>query len=306
MDFKKIDEQLASRSQDQVKTLFTTNLKNAELIFALGPTDSGVARNGGRKGARFAPQAIMNILKKFSVHKKSPLYEQNFINQSMENDSFELAQKNYKDSLLKAMQSKKEKCSFVHIGGGHDHIYPFLKAIEESSTAPLVIVNIDAHCDTRQDALFHSGTPFRQFDNTATRPFKLYQFGIHDFANSSSTQEKLSMGEMKIFRSRNLPKDFEQIKRFMEDKVSLEEGDQLIISLDADALSADTMEAVSAVNPKGLSIDQVSGIFHWARYRSQGPSRYYGLYEYNPILDNLSQKGARTLAGLLYELFLAP
>jgi formiminoglutamase len=72
-----------------------------------------------------------------------------------------------------------------------------------------------------------------------------------------------------------------------------------ILSLDADALNAAYMEGVSAVNPRGLSLEVVSDIFDFY-FKLDTEKKYCGIYEYNPLYDNLSAKGARILASLIY------
>ena len=51
----------------------------------------------------------------------------------------------------------------------------------------ILIINFDAHCDTRVDDRSHSGTPFRDFDGVAKKPFHLIQIGIHEYANNDMT-----------------------------------------------------------------------------------------------------------------------
>ena len=58
------------------------------------------------------------------------------------------------------------------------------------------------------------------------------------------------------------------------------------------------MEAVSAVNHQGLSLTTVKIIFNTIK-ALQPTQQYLGIYEYNPIYDNLSQKGARALTDLI-------
>ena len=60
------------------------------------------------------------------------------------------------------------------------------------------------------------------------------------------------------------------------------------------------MEAVSAVNPEGLPMQRVRDIFAFYQDLPQ-QKKIYGIYEYNPVFDNLSCKGARTLAALIYR-----
>lgn len=299
MDFQGIDEQLGGRSSDQVSSCFV-NEQDLENLFLLGESDSGVARNGGRRGARFAPQAVLACLKKLAKHRNCPSYQISVMDQiTEEKHFFQEAQTISSKRILQAQQNYHVK-NFIHLGGGHDHIYPLLKALEHQFKK-ITIINIDAHCDTRNDQLAHSGTPFAQFAKETKADFQLIQLGIHEYANTQSTLN--SVKGMQIFTPRNLPKDFQQMINFLNETIEIEKDRTYVISLDCDAIESASMEAVSAVNHNGLSMAQVKAVFYWGKYHAN--SKYYGIYEYNPVYDNLSQKGARTIAGLVYELFYA-
>jgi formiminoglutamase len=73
-----------------------------------------------------------------------------------------------------------------------------------------------------------------------------------------------------------------------------------LFSLDADALESSLMEGVSAVNHRGLPYHFVEELLTYALDVLR--TKHFGIYEYNPVYDNLSQKGARSLSGLIYKI----
>ncbi len=257
--------------------------------------DEGVIRNGGRRGTSLAPEAILNSFKGLIA----PAGEYHFLQSELcpSNDTFDLAQeKSYKSWMSMIPELQTAHNSFVHLGGGHDHIYPLLRALD-SLKSRLTIFNVDAHTDTRTDKWAHSGTPFRQFANTAKNPFTLYQYGAHPYSNVSANFTPLGKGQMKMFW-----RDSTTIELTTSFKKYFEDCDIAVFSLDADALDGSDMEAVSAVNPDGFTKREIRPMFDAFKLCS-APLKIFGIYEYNPLFDNLSQKGQRYLASLIYHLF---
>jgi formiminoglutamase len=66
------------------------------------------------------------------------------------------------------------------------------------------------------------------------------------------------------------------------------------------------MAAVSAPNPQGLVWAQMKKLIHFYRElcldRQQKP--LWGLYEFNPLYDDVSGRGARVISSILYEMLL--
>lgn len=298
-DITGIQTQLNKRSSSKIKIdlLDFKQSKDLKNIFILSESDLGVVRNGGRRGSAFGPKAIINTLTKMTAHKqKSCAYSS--IREQRSQKSFNDQQSEDTSSISKILSESKG--SIWHLGGGHDHIYPLLKAINTSSKKILVI-NLDAHLDTRVDPIFHSGTPFRQFANEAEGSFKIVQLGIHDFANELSNYQELENGKMDVFTVSQLRREtsnYTTTAQFLDTIVKDFSEYTIVLSLDCDAICAESMEAVSAVNHNGLQINFVRDIFSW--YFSLPQTRKYcGIYEYNPVFDNLSNKGSRTLASLI-------
>ncbi|EQC50221.1 arginase family protein [Bacteriovorax sp. BSW11_IV] len=301
-DYKGIPDQLSSRSQDRLEKYFKESDQGLAQ-FLLAKSDIGVCRNGGRRGAKYGPDAIINVFKKLADHldKETTFNYSNVINDNCD-DNFDELQKIEIENIKNSLSTKNSK-NVIHIGGGHDHIYPLLKALETKHDKILVL-NIDAHLDTRVDPLFHSGTPFRQFANETKKDFKLIQLGIHDFANAKSNYNELPGKGMDIYEQslmKEWTKNFtESIGTYMNAITEDYSDYTFILSLDCDAISSDVMDAVSAVNHRGIPGHTVSEIFNWYKLRNQN-QHYYGIYEYNPLFDTLSQKGARYLSALIYE-----
>ncbi len=295
----------------QIESLFslfnyTSNSQPNSNLIMTSPSDIGVRRNLGRNGSRYAPKAIINVLKKYSRHEfENQIDIVTVSSQIDEKIDFHNAQQ---QSALKITEEiSKNKCrKILHIGGGHDHAYPLLKAIEASKNFKnILILNIDAHCDTRIDDNKHSGTPFRNFDDESLRPFHLIQIGIHNFSNSKTTLSPLNKGSYELM---NFPQLKERTKSFTNPSLDflancpfeITEDTAIFFSLDCDAIAGAQMKAVSAVNPLGLPIEFIDELLLevQAKFKS---SIFFGIYEYNPVFDDLSQLGSKGLASLIYN-----
>ena len=269
--------------------------RNADTLFLLSPSDIGVRRNRGRNGARFAPKVILNQFLKLNDHLDS-VKEIRCIpttSKEIEEINFEESQKTQSQKILNELNEDPK--NIIHIGGGHDHVFPFLKAVQSSKKYKnIFIVNIDAHCDTRVDTSSHSGTPFRDFDKSIAdeRDLKvtLYQYGIQEQANSKSTLQSLKYIEQRITTVQ------EELKLNFD---SFNEDSFILLSLDADGLDSSIMKAVSAVNPYGVKQSSVVSIIQ--KIKLSKAQSAFGIYEYNPIYDDLSNQGARVISHLIYN-----
>ena len=293
-------EQLSNRTLSKIKVEQLEELDPKEIknFFILSESDLGVIRNGGRRGAAFGPKALINTLKKMSSH-RSKVNGLKSIRNHLSCGPF-IDQQSEDTNSISQLMGIVSNANIWHLGGGHDHIYPLLKAIN-TTDKKIIVINIDAHLDTRTDKEFHSGTPFRQFANEVDGDFKLFQLGIHDFANDQSNYEPIHQSEMEIYTVSQLRKEtsnFTMTQPFMDKLIKEHQGYTIILSLDCDAISAQSMEAVSAVNHNGLELDFVRDLFSWY-YSLEQRKKICGIYEYNPVFDNLSNKGSRILASLI-------
>lgn len=299
-----------NRTSESLKTYFHTKREDNtdyETLIFLSSSDVGVMRNNGRNGSRYAPRAIINQVQKFNNHldskNKALLIE--VTNQLKEQKDFKLARLEMVD-LIKDQLTTPSK--YIHLGGGHDQIYPLLKAIDESSEFDnIVILNIDAHCDTRIDSNPNSGTPFRDFDSNGVKQFHLIQFGLQEFANSKSTLTKLQRGsEEKLFIDdiSETSKGFTISPAGIFDQVpfKLTERTAVVFSLDCDGIDGSNMKAVSAVNPKGIPSDYVSKILQYFYNTFSTQKKFYGFYEFNPVYEDMSLYSTKVVSSIIYKI----
>ncbi len=298
---KRFEESLAS------KELSWTTLPDRQTssLFLTSSSDVGVMRNGGRNGARFAPKAILNSLKKWALTDHFHEFHWGQVevaDQETEKADFKLAQQ-HEAARISTVLGKTKFSKIFHLGGGHDHIYPLLMSLT-SQFKKIIVLNIDAHADTRTDQDSHSGNPFRKFSDTYEGEFHLFQYGLHDFANSSSTLEPLSQGSQHRLFYKDI-QNTELFDSFLEN-ISLEVNEEcaFVFSLDADALKTELMEAVSAVNPRGIGREQLFSLwkFYQGITHSKNLRSISGIYEVNPLYDTISAKSIRSLSSILYEM----
>lgn len=294
--------QSQKRFQESVGQLFSPDRGTTpqHCLFLKSSTDVGVIRNGGRNGARFAPQSFISTFKKFSQSERlrnwgfTEIEVSDAKSEEMDFHSAQELEANKVSELLSGFPDSM----VCHIGGGHDHVYPFLKAASKSFKS-VVVINLDAHADTRTDESFHSGTPFRQFSETFPGNFKLFQIGLHPFANSFSTLSPLKES-MEILWRKDLNE--EMIESFFKSISKTVTKETLVLfSVDADALSGNEVPGVSAVNPDGLTRQDL--LILWKQYVSLPLSHapMLGIYELNPLYDSLASISMRTMGSFIFE-----
>lgn len=280
-------------------------LADSDTVFMKFSSDRGTILNMGRRGSCYAPEAILSVVKKLASHNLLKWSEVEIIDQAvktLEEKDLAAAQNEAAKKIANLLKSHQRAGKFIYLGGGHDHVYPTLKALNDI-TDKIVIINIDAHLDTRTDESPNSGTPFRQIARDFNGTIELVQLGIHDFANSISTMSNLPKGRETVMTYEDVrygTKNFAETEKFLRKILPMQKDALYFFSLDADALEAGIMEGVSAVNHRGLPYDFVEDVLLYSI--DELKCRHFGLYEYNPVYDNLSQKGARTLASLVYQI----
>lgn len=289
-------------TRDEERLIFNrTAPSEANILFFKSSSDIGALRNMGRRGSNFAPEAILSVVKKLASHNKETWADIEIAEMPLEESDFEEAQRVYEQKLSTAFESFKKAKKFIYLGGGHDHIYPLLKALNKRAKK-IKVINIDAHLDTRTDTFTNSGTPFRQFAQEFEGKFELIQLGIHDFANTKTTMSELGEAKEVVATYEDLvhlTQNFSHNRKLFERMIPYDQEALYIFSLDADALESSIMEGVSAVNHRGLPYRFVEELMAYSLDVLR--VKHFGIYEYNPVYDNLSQKGARCLASLIYK-----
>jgi len=295
-----LKEVIGSRDQERIINNKTQKDK-ADILFLKFSSDIGTIRNFGRRGSQFAPEAILTIVKKLCCHNLSKWSDIELALPADESLDFALAQKKVSNHLSEVINNYPRAQKFVYLGGGHDYIYPISMAIN-NFTKKIVIINLDAHLDTRTDKEPNSGTPFRQIDRDFLGEVEIIQLGIHDFANSITTMSNLDQAREIVATYEDIrfgTKEFTETDKFLERVIPFQAQTTYLFSLDADAIESAIMEGVSAVNHRGLPYDFIEDVLDYTKNRLN--CQHFGFFEYNPVYDNLSQKGARALAALVYK-----
>ena len=295
--------QITTSSRDLERVINNkTEIENADTLFLKFSSDIGTIRNLGRRGSLYAPEAILSVVKKLASHNLQKWSDIELCDQLKEKENFSESQSALSLRIKNLLSRLKKTEKFIYLGGGHDYIYPTLKALNHF-TKKMVVINLDAHLDTRTDADPNSGTPFRQIANEFDGDLEIVQLGIHDFANSISTMSNLKGAKEIVATYEDVrfgTRDFTETDKFLARVIPFQKDTCYVFSLDADAMDSGVMEGVSAVNHRGLPYDFIEDVLLYAI--DQLKCQHFGIFEYNPVFDNLSQKGARSLAALIYQI----
>lgn len=294
------NSQSQKRFLESIGSLFDSLETNKhDVIFLCSPSDVGVERNGGRNGARLAPQSLISQFKKLSINnhwKDRKIISIQVSDEKLERSDFNQAQRLEAENIQRNLDFTSSIC---HIGGGHDHVLPLLMAVGKTFNK-IIVVNIDAHADTRIDDESHSGNPFRKFADLFDGTFELFQIGLQDFANSKSTLTPLPKNKMEVLWRNELANE-DALKSFLS-RIQIDPKTALIFSLDCDALSGTEVPGVSAVNGYGLTAQDLRKI--WKHFKEipteHGP--LIGIYELNPVYDSVSMLSMRTISNFIFEI----
>tara|TARA_R110000868_G_scaffold198528_4_gene445075 strand:- start:900 stop:1832 length:933 start_codon:yes stop_codon:yes gene_type:complete len=293
-----IKKNLAARAGSQRSSLITND--QCEKIIMLAPHDEGVMRNGGRRGSALGPKCVAHCFKKFSIGLKGEAKIQMIDVIDHAAADFETMQLKQTDTIAELLRVKA-RSSIIHIGGGHDHIYPLLAALAATSEKIIHVVNIDAHLDTRDDQVVHSGTPFRQFQELAGSRARITQIGIQDFANGAKNWDGMKMNVHSLEKLEVDTLGFSNFDRhYLDELLDIKKDELTVFSLDLDAINGFEMPAVSAVNPAGLPLMFVRALL--GRYQKlmveNKAQSIAGFYELNPIYDCVSGTSAKAVAAM--------
>lgn len=293
---------LPSRDLERIINNKTSSLELADILFLKFSSDTGTILNLGRRGSLYAPEAILSIVKKLACHNLFKWSDRELADTLDEKKDFTISQINLSKKITTVLKQSSRTQKFIYLGGGHDYIFPTLLALNHFFKK-LVVINLDAHLDTRTDSSPHSGTPFRQIAQQFDGDIEIVQLGIHDYANSISTMSNLKKGKEIVASYEDVrfgTKDFTDTEKFLKRVIPFQKDTLYVFSLDADAMESAIMEAVSAVNHRGLPYDFIEDVLLYSI--DELKCQHFGFFEYNPVYDNLSQKGARALASLIYQI----
>ena len=282
------------------------------------PDDEGIQLNGGRVGARLAPDNIRKYFYRMtpSSFKRSELqpafYDLGNLAlspEAKEDSSTSLAQKHEVAQTLVKQTLDSQKKIFC-LGGGHDYGFPDAAAfveynIKKSKQRPLVI-NFDAHLDVRPtDKGFHSGTPFRRLLTQYSQQIDFVEIGIQPQCNSLTHRQWAERHQAVIIDLAHvekiglLPALKKGLKSTKSPKFSGRSSQRpLWLSIDIDSFCSSEAPGCSQSFAIGLHIEQFLPALRFLEenFDIQG----LGLYEVSPPLDQ-DDRTSKLAALILYH-----
>lgn len=130
------------------------------------PSDEGVRRNGGRKGAALAPGKIREVFYKLTPDAEDPEIFTNLLEKTHDVGDLEISGRLDSDQkVLSEVLARYLEPGVIPIilGGGHETAYGHFRGYAEAGLQTSIF-NLDAHTDVRplKNGQSHSGSPFRQ------------------------------------------------------------------------------------------------------------------------------------------------
>jgi len=205
-----------------------------------------------RPGSRFAPQRILQYLKKLHLPRETHL---NIFEPPDDFNQLDvrIAHMRIRDWVKENLNSKNFP---IFIGGDHSITFPLYSAVKENlNLDPIYIVNIDAHYDIRDwsEERITSGTPFRRImDFGLAEPSHIVEIGIRPMSNSPELEEKArgmriyTLDEVKF---RGIDDILNQVKEELDDN-------PIYFTFDMDVMEGGCCPGTSAAHPYGLSMEE--------------------------------------------------
>ncbi|MGF1698012.1 formimidoylglutamase [Vibrio kyushuensis] len=272
-------------------------------------TDSGVARNKGRIGAKKAPDLIRRALANMAWHKQVSIVDLG--NVICEDDLLEESQEQAAEVITEAL----EHTPVITLGGGHEIAWAsfsglarYFQNTKPDSKPKIGIINFDAHFDLRAFESDHadikpsSGTPFNQIHKYCQKnewDFHYACLGVSRASNTTAlfkTADELGVWyvEDKQLSHMNHIYHLTQLQHFIDN------CDYLYLTIDLDVFPASTAPGVSAPAARGVSYETLAmfldRILHY-----QNKLMIADIAEYNPTYDVDSQT-ARLAARLCWDI----
>lgn len=277
---------LEKKSDPRALDWLVKDIDDSDFVIVGFPDDEGIANNGGRMGAKLAPDVIRKHFYKMrpsilNNYESPTLYD--YGNLKIDKD---LATR-HKTAITYLERLLDQGKTLISFGGGHDYGYvdgkSFLNFCSDSTDKPLII-NFDAHFDVRpMDKGITSGTPF--FRLLEEDVFDFVEIGIQEHCNTKSHHEYIkSKGGHVLFLPDLLEHGVFQIEKFKTffDDLGIKDT-TCFLSVDIDAFSNAYAPGCSQSFATGLHPEIFFSMFEYliANYYV----RSLGIYEVSPPLD---------------------
>uniref|UniRef100_A0A6B2LAM9 Arginase n=1 Tax=Arcella intermedia TaxID=1963864 RepID=A0A6B2LAM9_9EUKA len=280
------------------------------------PYDIGVARNGGRVGARDGPKWFHKLI--FERRTGTAINPELGIdltsleigNLGMIEEGLTLEDAHQKLTTIVKSVLDAGSIPFI-VGGGNDQSYPnasaLLSKLQTDPSQSLGVINIDAHLDVRprtRDNLVHSGTPFRELledprflqgCSNSPNSHHFIEFAAQGSQCAASHADYVLKKNGKIVWLSQIQRAGSAKEVFVE---TLERigGDKIFVSFDLDAVCGGDAPGVSAPSPMGLTAkDALDICFESGRNPKVA---MFDLSEFNPHIEDY--RTARFTAMMFY------
>jgi len=268
--------------------------QTARIVILGCPQDEGVTRNGGRIGARHAPEAIRRQFYKltpFGISLKIFDLGDTIIQSSLEK-THDLHAKIVEQLLL---DGKK----VIVLGGGNDISFADGCAMAKiCGSENWLGLNIDAHFDVRSDEPRNSGTPYRQLlEGKFIRPENFYEIGYQPQAASPNYFDYL----------RNLGVNLISLQEFQMSSIeseihsrlkSVDSPSAFFWGFDVDAVRSADAPGASAPSPIGLAGEAFVALAAFAGKLPQ--TKIVEFTEVNPNFD-IDNRTAKLVAIAIHQ-----
>lgn len=217
-------------------------------------SDTGVARNLGRRGAAEGPDQIRKQSATICLpHANLDIFDVG--NLHCIDDQLEAAQKKLGEVTAQILE---QKITPIILGGGHETAWGHLQGLyKHTQDQKLGIFNFDAHFDLRtptSKGQSSSGTPFLQaaeFCKQNQIPFNYTAIGINPYCNSKNLFETAkSFDTSYILIDEIYSKQLSDIQ--LKIKAACEKVDRIYVSICLDVFNLNCAPGVSAPQPLGL------------------------------------------------------
>ncbi len=287
----------------ELKDVLKSHDKQKQHYYLAGyPDDKGIELNGGRVGAREAPDTIRKFLYKMTPSAQSESHS--FYDIGNLETSKELEERH--DTARRFVKACLENSgNFIGLGGGHDYAYPdgagFLQHLEDSKNKKRpVVLNFDAHLDVRpSDRGLSSGTPFFRLIKDFPDQFDFYEIGIQSHCNSPNHIQWAKDHNVKILNFEKLNRSGKSLVESIQKKFSKkDEGRPCYLSIDIDGFSSAFAMGCSQSWATGLTPNDFFPCLAWLREFFD--IRVLGIYEVSPPLD-LDDRTSKLAAQIIYS-----
>lgn len=226
------------------------------------PYDKAVSLGGGREGARLAPTAIREVLKKygttFNIERTIEISDLNIVDfgdVAVTEDIEEMHER-----ITSAVDSLLTKGILpIVVGGGHDISIGTIRALSMFHSRKIGGINIDAHFDVREiiDNRITSGTPFRKLlDLEFLKGENFVEMGAHDNLNSRIYYDYLMSKRVSVF---TLSETAAGISRIMKKALEIAGSNTraAFVSIDIDSVAQCFAPGSSAPDAWGFNPEQI-------------------------------------------------